>query len=82
MSNGRLFQTVGPVKEKDLSPKIVLFVVGTQSMKLSQDEHFQKHTGPFFFFSPSYQGLDFQSGFSARLEDKECGAEPGLNPRL
>ena len=38
MSKGRLFQTVGPVKEKDLSPKVFLFVVGTQSMELSEDE--------------------------------------------
>ena len=26
MSNGRLFQTVGPVKEKDLSPKVCLWL--------------------------------------------------------
>ena len=38
MSNGRLFQTVEPVKEKDLSPKVCLFVVGTRSVKLSEDE--------------------------------------------
>ena len=38
MSNGRLFQTVRPVKEKDLSPKGFLFVVGTRSVKLSEDE--------------------------------------------
>ena len=38
MSKGRLFQTVGPVKEKDLSPKVFLFVVGTRSVKLSEDE--------------------------------------------
>ena len=38
MSNGRLFQFVGPKKEKDLSPKVFLFVAGTRSMKLSEDE--------------------------------------------
>ena len=38
MSNRRLFQTVGPVKEKNLSLKVFLFVVGTQGMKLSEDE--------------------------------------------
>ena len=27
MSNGRLFQTVGPMKEKDLSLKVLLFVL-------------------------------------------------------
>ena len=34
MSNGRRFQTVGPVKEKDLSPKVCLCVVGSWSVKL------------------------------------------------
>ena len=38
MSNGRLFQTAGPVKEKELSLKVFLFVVGTRSVKLSKDE--------------------------------------------
>ena len=38
MSNGRLFKTVGPVNEKDLSQKVFVFVAGTQSMKLSEDE--------------------------------------------
>ena len=38
MSNGRLFQTVGPVKEKVLFPNIFLFVVGTRNVKLSEDE--------------------------------------------
>ena len=38
MSNRRLFQTVGPVKEKNLSPKVFLFVVGTPSVKLSEDK--------------------------------------------
>ena len=28
MSKGRQFQTVWPEKEKDLSPKVCLFVVG------------------------------------------------------
>ena len=28
VSKGRLFHTVGPVKEKDLSPKVFLFVAG------------------------------------------------------
>ena len=38
MSHGRLLQTVGPVKEKDLSLKVFLFMVGTRSVKLSEDE--------------------------------------------
>ena len=38
ISNRRLFQTMGPVKEKDLSPKVFLFVVGTRSAKLSENE--------------------------------------------
>ena len=38
MSKRRLFQTVGPVEEKDLSPKGFLFVVGTESTTLSEDE--------------------------------------------
>ena len=38
MSKGRLFQTVGPVKEKDLSPKVFLFVIGARSVKLSEDD--------------------------------------------
>ena len=38
MSKGRLFQTVGPVKEKDLSPKVFLLLDGTGSLKLSEDE--------------------------------------------
>ena len=38
MSNGRLFQTVGPEKVKDLFPKVFQFVVGTRSVKLSEDE--------------------------------------------
>ena len=38
MSKGTLFQTVGPVKEKNLSPEVFLFVVGTVSVKLSDDE--------------------------------------------
>ena len=29
---------MGPVKEKDLSPKVFLFVVGTRSAKLSENE--------------------------------------------
>ena len=37
MSKGRLFQTVGPMKE-DLSPKDFLLVVGARSVKLSEDE--------------------------------------------
>ena len=38
MSKGRLFQTVGSVKDDDLSPKVFLFVVGTRSVKLSKGE--------------------------------------------
>ena len=38
MSKGRPFKTVGPVKEKDLSPKVILFLVGTRRAKLSEDE--------------------------------------------
>ena len=38
MSKGRLFKIVGPVKGKGLSPKVFLFVVGTRSVKLSEDE--------------------------------------------
>ena len=38
MSNGRLFQTVRPVKEKDISSKVFRFVDGTQRMKLSGDD--------------------------------------------
>ena len=38
MSKGKLFKTVGPVNEKDLSSKVLLFVVGTRSMKRSEDE--------------------------------------------
>ena len=38
MSNGRLFPNVGPGKEKDLSPKVFLFVVGTRRVKLLEDE--------------------------------------------
>ena len=37
MSKGRLFQTVGPVKEKDLSPKVSLSVAGTRSVKLAEE---------------------------------------------
>ena len=38
LSNGRLFPNVGPGKEKDLSPKVFLFVVGTRRVKLLEDE--------------------------------------------
>ena len=38
LATGKLFQTVGPLKEIDLSPKVFLFVVGTRSVKLSEDE--------------------------------------------
>ena len=38
MSKGIPFQTVGPMKEKDLSPKVFLCVVCTQRVKLSEDE--------------------------------------------
>ena len=38
LATGKLFQTVGPLKENDLSPKVFLFVVGTRSLKLSEDE--------------------------------------------
>ena len=38
ISNERLFQTVVPVKKQDLSLKVLLFVVGTRSVKLSEDE--------------------------------------------
>ena len=43
ISKGRLFQTVGPVKETDLSPKFCLFVAGTRSVKLSQAEARDTH---------------------------------------
>ena len=38
MSNGRLFQTVRPVKEKDISSKVFRFVDDTQRVKLSDDD--------------------------------------------
>ena len=38
MSNGRLLETVGPMKEKDLCPKVFLFVDDKQRVKLSDDE--------------------------------------------
>ena len=36
-SNGRLFQSEGPKKEKNLAPK-VLFVDGMQRVKVSEDK--------------------------------------------
>ena len=38
MPKRRLFHTVMPVKEKDLYLKVFLFVAGTGSLKLSEDE--------------------------------------------
>ena len=38
MSKGRLLQTVGPMKEKDLSPTFFVLVFGSRSVKLSEDE--------------------------------------------
>ena len=38
MSNVRLFQTVGPVKEKGLCQKVFLNVDSTQRVKLSDEE--------------------------------------------
>ena len=37
MSNGRLFQNLGPIKEEDFSPNVFLLVDGIQIMKLSND---------------------------------------------
>ena len=58
--NGKLFQTAAPVTEENVSPKVFLFVDGTQKVELSDGE--RNCTEDLFFCSYSDRCLSYGGG--------------------